>query len=320
MRGGVGSNAAEVPDAAELNESMRRVLLRSRSIVEGLRSGMHPSPVVGHGGEFSAHRRYVRGDDPRRINWKVYARHRQLFVKQFDTETNLNVHLVIDASGSMSCRTGVHPDKYEYAAAVAMAIAVVALGQRDSVGLTLVADGGVVDHVGPRGDDGQHGALLAMVRRGRRIVDVGADGGGSGPGVAEAKPAGVAAAIAGSAGLSGRRGVVVVLSDWIDDVAAIHQCLAPFRDRGHDGYAIQLLDPMELTLDAAGRFRVEDPESSATVTTHFDSVRKAYRDRVTRWIESVRHAAAEARMDHRVVTTDTPAASWLAEIFHSAAR
>ncbi|MBW3601002.1 MAG: DUF58 domain-containing protein, partial [Planctomycetes bacterium] len=113
--------------------------LRARGIVEGFMHGLHRSPFVGFSVEFASHREYVQGDDLRHVNWKLFARQHRLYVKQFDAETNMNLYLLLDASGSMSCRnTGV--SKLEYGAALASAPAHLALKQHDAVGLVLYAD------------------------------------------------------------------------------------------------------------------------------------------------------------------------------------
>ncbi|MBC7854705.1 MAG: DUF58 domain-containing protein, partial [Pirellulaceae bacterium] len=108
--------------------------LRARGIVEGFMHGLHRSPFVGFSVEFAAHREYVQGDDLRHVNWKLFARQRRLYVKQFDAETNMNLYLLLDTSGSMSCRSkGI--SKLEYGTSLAAALAHLALKQHDAVGL-----------------------------------------------------------------------------------------------------------------------------------------------------------------------------------------
>src|SRR3954463_13975416 len=113
--------------------------LRARSIVEGSRHGLHRSPYLGLSVEFASHREYTPGDDLRHLNWKLYARHDRLYVKEYDADTNLNLYLLIDVSASMRCASRGR-SKLHYAASLAAAVANLALRQRDAVGLTLFAD------------------------------------------------------------------------------------------------------------------------------------------------------------------------------------
>src|SRR5277367_4932668 len=118
---------------------LESIELRARSIVEGSMHGLHRSPYLGLSVEFASHREYTPGDDLRHLNWKLYARHDRLYVKQYDAETNLDCHLVVDVSGSMDTKSaGV--SKRRYATMLAAAVAHLALHQRDAVGITLFAD------------------------------------------------------------------------------------------------------------------------------------------------------------------------------------
>ena len=111
--------------------------------------------------EFASHREYAQGDDLRHVNWKLFARTNRLYVKQFDAETNMNLYLLLDVSGSMDCRSkGV--SKLEYGAALAAALAHLALKQHDAVGLMLLADE-VIAHVPPRARPHQLNEILRVI-------------------------------------------------------------------------------------------------------------------------------------------------------------
>jgi uncharacterized protein (DUF58 family) len=148
--------------------------LRARGIVEGFLQGLHRSPFVGFSVEFASHREYAPGDDLRHVNWKLYARQRRLYVKEFDAETNLNLYLLLDISRSMDCaNTGV--SKLTYGSALAAALAHLALKQHDAVGIMLYADR-VVAH-------------LEAATTGRSSADDRCDGGAASL-VGQARPAG----------------------------------------------------------------------------------------------------------------------------------
>lgn len=118
----------------EATTRIRRLELLARRTVEGFMSGMHRSPYFGQSVEFLQHRQYTPGDDLRHIDWKVWARQDRLHIKQFEEETNLRLHLMVDGSASMDY--GVGPaNKYEYAASVAACLAFLVGRQQDAVGL-----------------------------------------------------------------------------------------------------------------------------------------------------------------------------------------
>src|SRR3954469_5352575 len=135
--------------------------VRARSIVEGAMHGLHRSPYVGRSVEFASHREYAPGDDLRHLNWKLYARHDRLYIKEYDADTNLNLYLLVDASASMGCANAGR-SKLHYAASLAAALAHLAISQRDAVGVTLYADE-VLSHLPPRTQANQLGAVLATI-------------------------------------------------------------------------------------------------------------------------------------------------------------
>src|SRR6202521_6126149 len=137
--------------------------LIARVAVEGFLQGLHRSPYVGFSVEFATHREYLPGDDLRHLNWKLYGRQDKLYIKQYDAETNLDLHLLLDWSGSMTTRSA-GPGKQRYAASLAAALAHLALRQRDAVGLTLFADG-ILDHLKPRARANQFDEVLDCLTR-----------------------------------------------------------------------------------------------------------------------------------------------------------
>ena len=135
--------------------------LRARGIVEGFLHGLHRSPFVGYSVEFASHREYSQGDDLRHVNWKLYARQKRLYVKEFDAETNMNLYLLVDISGSMEC-ANAGQSKLDYGTTLAAALAHLALKQHDAVGITLFADQ-VVAHLEPRAKPHQLDEILRAV-------------------------------------------------------------------------------------------------------------------------------------------------------------
>src|SRR5580693_4753409 len=140
---------------------LESIELRARSIVEGSMHGLHRSPYLGMSVEFASHREYSPGDDLRHLNWKLYARHDRLYIKEYDADPNLNLYLLVDASASMGCANAGR-SKLHYAASLAAALDHLAIKQRDAVGLTLFADT-IIAHLSPRANPNQLDEVLATI-------------------------------------------------------------------------------------------------------------------------------------------------------------
>lgn len=260
---------------------------RARSIVEGFLHGLHRSPYVGFSVEFSSHREYVPGDDPRHVNWKVFARQKRLVVKQFDAETNMNVYLWLDVSGSMECaNTG--RSKLDYGAALAAALAHLALKQHDAVGLTLFADS-VVSHLSPRAKAHQLDDILHAIAAN------------------PARPMSDASrALHQAAELASRRGLVVIISDLFDDLDAITGGLEHLRYRHHEVLLLHVLDPWERDLPLEGNVRFHDLESGQELVTQADGVRERYQKAIGQWREALDTECRNRAVDRVEMTTDDP--------------
>ena len=262
--------------------------LRARSIVAGSMHGLHRSPYLGMSVEFASHREYAPGDDLRHLNWKLYARHDRLYIKEYDADTNLNLYLLVDASASMGCANAGR-SKLHYAASLAAALAHLAIKQRDAVGLTLFADT-IVAHSPPKARANQLDEILAIL------------------GSIKLSPATETdKAIHQAAGLARRRGMVVVISDLFGDLAKIVEGLDHLRYLNHEVIIFHLMDPVERDLGLEGNIRFRDMESGETLTTQAEGIRDAYRKAVDDWRESVEVECRKRAIDRvELVTTDPP--------------
>lgn len=269
--------------------------LRARGVVEGFLQGLHRSPFVGYSVEFSSHRRYGPGDDLRHVNWKLFARQRRLYVKEFDAETNLNLYLFLDASRSMQCKIDGAMTKYEYAATLAAAMASLAMKQRDAVALGLMDDG-ITSYLDPSAKPGRWDDCVRMLSRpaDRRVTALGKS-------------------LEQAAVLARHRGIVVLLSDFIDDIAGIRRGLQQLRHRGHEVILFHLLDPCERRLPERGRVRVMDMEGSAQITTDVESIRTRYLQRIDRWCSELSDLCLHQGIDRLEITTDKPPAEALVD-------
>ena len=261
--------------------------LIARTVVEGFLHGLHRSPYVGFSVEFASHREYLPGDDLRHLNWKLYARNDKLYVKQYDAETNLDCHLVVDVSSSMETKSaGV--SKRRYATMLAAAVAHLALTQHDAVGVTLFADR-VLAHVKPRAKANQLDEILAtMVRC---------------PGQTPAASAGVLHEVAE---LMPRRGLVVLVSDLFFETDDVFSGLDHFLFHGHDLVVFHLLDPIEHHLPLEGQVRFHDLETGEELTTQVDEIRAAYSSAIAAWQTELDAGCRGREIDRVTVTTEEP--------------
>jgi uncharacterized protein (DUF58 family) len=269
------------------------VEIRAAGIVEGFMQGLHRSPFIGYSVEFSSHRKYVAGDDPRHVNWKIFARQRRLYVKEFDAETNLNLYLLVDCSRSMQCRAGGPMSKWEYASALAAALAQIALRQRDAVGISLLA-GEIEQHLDPSARPGRWEDILRLLR--------------ASPSPTETN---LGTTLAQAAALTRHRGITIVLSDLVDDPESVLEGLRQLRYRQHEVIVFHILDPWERTLPDPGKVRFIDLESSTEMTTETDAIRTAYRDRIRVWQKTLNDECLRHSIDLNPVTTDQPPAKML---------
>jgi uncharacterized protein (DUF58 family) len=267
--------------------TLENLELIAHGVVEGFLNGLHRSPYVGFSVEFASHREYLHGDDLRHLNWKLYGRHDKLYVKQYDAETNLDCHLVLDVSGSMTTKT-VSLDKLRYASCLVAAIAHLALGQRDAVGLTLFADR-VLAHVKPRAKSNQLQDIL------RTIVTT------------AARPrADTAAVLHEVAELMPRRGLVVLVSDFFYETAEVFSGLDHLRFLGHDVIVFQVLDPLERRLPLDGHVRFRELETGAELVTEAGQLRAAYTEAIENWLDELKRGCRGRGIDYEALTTDEP--------------
>ncbi len=270
----------------------------AREVVEGFCSGRHRSSHKGFSVEFKEHRPYVRGDELRSIDWKVFAKSDKLFVREFEEETNLKCMLLVDRSGSMAYGgdRGGGLTKYDYAVRLAAVLAYLMLSQQDSVGL-VTFDDEPRDHLPPRSRASHLREILKALcgSATRRETDLG----------------GVFHTLATKLH---RRGLLVIISDSMGDVDSIAKALAHFRSQHHEVIFFQILDPDEVDFPFTGRTQFQDLENpSKEQTVDAKALRDAYLQRLDEHDAALRRACRSHRVDLVRITTDRPYADALAE-------
>jgi uncharacterized protein (DUF58 family) len=261
--------------------------LKARAIVEGFLTGLHRSPFKGFSVEFAEYRQYLPGDDLATLDWKIFARSDRHVVKKFEEETNLECHILLDISRSMGY--GSHAvTKLEYASYLAGALAYLMNRQRDAVGL-LTFDDQIREMLPTSARPGHLKAVLVTLER----LQLGAR-------TDVAKPLGdLVQAIR-------KRGLVVLISDLLDDADRVIEGLKHFRYRGTDVVVFQVLDPHELTFpfEQAARFR--DLETADEVVAVPGAVREAYKARISGLVDHYRRVLGQNGIDYCMLETSQP--------------
>ena len=291
----MSSDPAQLVDPAFFSR-LDNIELRARSIVEGFLHGLHRSPFVGFSVEFNSHREYVQGDDLRHVNWKLYARQRRLYVKEFDAETNMNVYIMLDISKSMECANSGQ-SKLHYGSALAAALAHLALKQHDAVGITLFADR-VVSHLRPSAKPHQLDEILQAIA------------------TTEARPkSDVARAFHQAAELAPHRGLVVLISDLFDDLLSVMNGIEHMQFKNHEVLLFQVLDPWERDLPVEGNVRFHDLETGEEITTQAESIREQYLKHVNDWRDELAQGCLNRGVDRVELTTNDPLDQALLDYF-----
>ena len=278
-----------------------RLELRARAVVEGVLAGLHKSPYKGQSVEFLQHREYVRGDDLRRVDWKVWGRQDRLYVKEFEEETNLRLALLVDGSASMDYRSGPL-SKYDCAATLAASLAWLALSHGDAAGCAVF-------------DDRVRASVPARTKRSQltNVVEVlETPRGGRGTAflpvlksLAETLP---------------RRGLVVIVSDLLGDRDGVFQGLQLLRKRGHDLVLLHVMDEDELEFPFDGPTRFEGLEVPEQIACNPRALRAGYLAVLEAFLADARRRAAAARCDYSLVRTGEPLDAALVKFLSRRAR
>lgn len=228
---------------AEDITSLQSLQLFARTVVEGFTTGQHASPHKGFSVEFRQHRPYVQGDEIRRLDWKIFGRTDRFYIREFDEETNLRATIVLDASGSMGYRGQKGVLKFDYARKLAASLAYLLMSQQDAVGL-ITFDSKVRDIIPCRTKITHlHLMLETMVK------------------TAPGKDTSLAPVLESLAQRLKRRGLVILISDFFDDPAALLRSIGVLRKKGHEIIALQLWDRDEIDFPFGNWARFENLEN-----------------------------------------------------------
>jgi len=261
--------------------------LRARLIVEGFMVGLHKSPYHGFSVEFSDHRQYNPGDSIRHLDWKVYAKTERYYIKRFEEETNLKCHLVVDHSASMGYAShGV--SKLDYAKALASALAWLMVGQQDAVGL-LSFCAHVTGYMPPR-------AMRAYLDEVFKALY----------GLHATSRTATVQVLHSLAERIHKRGLVILVSDLLDDPDEIISGLSHFRHAGHEVIVFHLRDPQELAFNFRQETEFEDAETGERIVVSPWQIRADYQAARNGAEDYLRDRCRERLIDYNAIDTGTP--------------
>jgi len=265
-----------------------------RELVEGTLAGAHKSPFHGFAVEFAGHRDYVPGDDLRHLDWKAYFRHDKYFIKQYEMETNLVCHLLLDISASMRYG-GDDSQKLLYASRMATTLAHMIVEQSDRVGFSTF-------------DTAERHTLrpstnMAQILQMTEILDS----------VEPVEKTTISGPLLDLANRAGRRGIVIILSDFFVDLDDLEHALQRLRYDRHEVVLMQVLHHDELTFELPGTVRFVGLENDEQFLTRPDDIRQAYLEVFNRFTDRIDDICQSNRCERLLVDTSRSMAEVLAD-------
>jgi uncharacterized protein (DUF58 family) len=272
----------------EIVSRLKGMEIRARMVVEGFIAGMHKSPYHGFSVEFAEHRQYMPGDNIRDIDWKVYAKSDRFYIKQYEEETNLKAYLLLDCSASMAYRSDDRISKLDYAGLLSGALSYMMLRQRDAVGL-VTFDEKMRRYIPPRSRSGHLHVLLSEIAN-----------------QTPSDRTSLAGVLHEMAERIKRRGLVIIMSDLLDDAEPIISGLKHFRYNKHEVIVFHILDPRERDFAFPREAIFKDMETGEEMTTLPYQIKRDYARAVSAFAAEVASACRQSNIDYHPIDTGTP--------------
>ena len=272
----------------EVIRTVARLDLRARFIVEGFLSGLHASPFHGFSVEFSEHRRYTQGDDPKDIDWLVYAKTDRFYIKKYQAETNITGYLLMDLSESMAYTHRQELTKFDYSICLAAALAYLMIHQQDPVGL-IAFDERIRNSLPARSKRSQLANLLALLARSQPVG-----------------PTEIARNLRRVAAMIRHRSLLMILSDLLTDPDPVIESLHLLRHAGHDVIVFHVLDEAEVNFPFQGMVDLKDPESDQSIVLDADGMRADYLETLDGLRDRYRRECLSIGADYVPLDTSMP--------------
>lgn len=269
----------------EIISKLDNMSLRARLIVEGFIIGLHKSPYHGFSVEFAEHRPYIPGDEIKHIDWKLYGRVDRYYIKQFEEETNLKSYILLDKSGSMGYKSG-NITKLSYASYLSAALGYLMLKQQDAVSLTMF-DSEVRFYLPPLAKKSHLNLVLSALES-----------------TLPGEETDIAPLLHEMAEKIRKRGLIILISDLLDEPDKVINALKHFRHKRHEVILFQILDPQEMKFSFNRQTRFVDMETKNELVTEPWHIQKAYQRTVNSFIEHYKLQCRANNIDYVLLTTD----------------
>ncbi len=264
----------------EVINQIKRLDLRAQFVVKGFLQGLHASPFHGFSVEFSEHRKYTTGDDPKDIDWLVYAKTDKYYVKKFEAETNITGYLVMDLSQSMAYTYRQELTKFDYSICLAAALCYLMIHQQDPVGL-ITFDDKIRASIAPKSKRTHLATILSHLAR--------------------LKPTGtthIGKSLEQLAAMLKHRSLIMLFSDLLAEPEPVLQALRRVRHAGHDVILFHVLDEAEVAFPFEGMVELEDPESEDRIRVDATGFRADYQREVEDFREMYREQCFKIGIDY----------------------
>ena len=264
------------------NESISKLEnlhIKAKKVVEGFIVGLHKSPYHGFSVEFSDHRAYGLGDEVRHIDWKLWGKTDRFFVKRYEEETNLKAHILIDCSRSMSYSSS-NVSKLEYAKILGASLSYMLIKNQDAVGL-YIFDSKIKKIIPPKSTKGHLSSLLKEMEK-----------------IKPGKKTNISNAIHECTEKTHKKGLVIVISDLMDDEEKILTGLKHLLYKGHEVIVFHVLDNEEIEFDFKDRVKFVDLESKKTIIADTRQLQKTYRKKIAKFIDFYKQNCFKKKIDY----------------------
>ena len=262
--------------------------LVARLVVEGFVTGLHKSPYQGFSIEFSEHRQYMPGDEIRHIDWKVYGKSDRYYVKKFEEETNLRTYILLDASGSMNYAfSDQRLTKFQYGCYLTASLAYLMLKQRDSVSLAIF-DQEIRNYIPPHGKASHLRAIISALEQAEPRGDTGISG-----------------ILHSLAKRVVRRGLVILISDLLDQPTEVLTALKHFRHQKHEIIVLHLIDEAERDFPFNGTMVFRDIETGQMLPTHAGTLKASYIRQFNQFVGDYQRGCGANSIDYEQIDTAT---------------
>jgi uncharacterized protein (DUF58 family) len=261
--------------------------MRARVIVEGFIAGLHKSPKRGFSVEFTDYRHYIRGDDMRHVDWKLYGRSDKMYIKQYEDETNTRCYILLDSSASMAYASSAM-SKLEYGRTLASALAYFIMRQRDAVGL-ITFDDKVREYLPAMA---RHIHLLRILRT---LNETSAQG-----------QTNAVRPLQELAASLTKKSLVILISDMLEDEEQTIKTLQQLRAMGNEVIVFHVLDNQELYFNFNESSEFIDMETGETHLTSPQAIRNAYLDNLQRYLDECRKKCQSSGVDYCLLDTSQP--------------